>query len=134
MFCHEKHDNSSFCDPSTPAEQQVGDGCSCPYGGKTVAGKCVAAPAAYFCKHDAKGNACGKCSTDADCGGEKNACWGLKDSACPKDLRVPAPAGWCTQGSPKNKCQACTTEGDCNDHPDGKVWYCQKAKDPRCSA
>merc|ERR1711971_1023867 len=43
-FCHEKHDSSSFCEPSTPAQQQIGDGCSCPYGSKAIAGKCSAVP------------------------------------------------------------------------------------------
>jgi len=89
-FCHDRHDNSSFCDPSTPAQRQIGDGCSCPSGSNATAGKCSAVPppappAGYFCKHDAKGNACGNCSTDIDCGGEENACWASKDLDCPKN-------------------------------------------------
>merc|ERR1712046_324102 len=85
-FCHTKFNNKSFCDPSTPATQQLGDGCSCPWGAKADAGKCSGgpAPADFFCKHDAKSNACGKCSTDSDCGDEKDACWASKDTLCPR--------------------------------------------------
>merc|ERR1711912_126577 len=80
-------DSTAFCDPTTRAEQQLGDGCSCPWGAKAHAGKCSGGsptPTSYFCKHDAKSNSCGKCTGDADCGGEKNACWGYKDALCPK--------------------------------------------------
>merc|ERR1711939_810842 len=89
-FCHTKYNNQSFCDPSTPAPQQLGDGCSCPWGAKADAGKCSGGPPStgFFCKHDAKSNACGKCTTDGDCGDEKNACWASKDAACPKALSL----------------------------------------------
>merc|ERR1711988_1227444 len=84
-FCHTNYNSQAFCDPSTTVEQQLGDGCSCPYGDKADAGNCTGpAPRTFFCKHDAKSNGCGKCTGDGDCGGEKDACWADKDAACPK--------------------------------------------------
>merc|ERR1712178_358441 len=85
-FCHKKYDQRSFCDPSTASTQQLGDGCSCPFGAKADAGKCSGGgPSTYFCKHGIQVNACGKCSGDADCGNVPHACWGFKDGNCPKE-------------------------------------------------
>lgn len=139
-FCHTTYDNRSFCDPSTQSTQQLGDGCSCPFGAKADAGKCSGGPApssGWFCKHGIQVNACGKCSGDADCGNETHACWAFKDVKCPKAipfLQTPADptSGFCTHDSPKNSCKPCSQEEDCGHSLDGKVWYCQKAKDAVC--
>lgn len=34
--------------------------------------------------------------------------------------------------TPKNSCKACSQEEDCGHSLDGKVWYCQNAKDSVC--